>query len=89
MKHYPVIDLPIKYRRNFLNNPTPSPYDVVGITTGEFRPPKKGEFYLSGAIPKVYEAKENFTSSYNICILKRKQKIESYYLLPLEDKENG
>lgn len=24
--------------------------------TGEFRPPKKGEHYLSGAIPEVYKA---------------------------------
>jgi hypothetical protein len=34
--------------------------------TGEFRPPKKGEFYLSGAVPEVYRALEDLESSYHI-----------------------
>lgn len=32
--------------------------------TGEFRAPKKGEFYLSGAIITAYQAPNDFTSCY-------------------------
>ena len=35
--------------------------------TGEFRPPKSGEFYLSGAIPEVYQSVNNTSGdSYHI-----------------------
>jgi len=32
----------------------------------EYREPKKGEFYLSGAIPKVYRAENHLSSKYHI-----------------------
>jgi hypothetical protein len=44
--------------------PIASPYSVLGhrlavdhriISTGEYRPPKKGEWYISGAIAEGYE----------------------------------
>ena len=34
--------------------------------TGEFRPPKKGEWYLSGAIIEAYRAKADLVDSYVI-----------------------
>lgn len=34
--------------------------------TGEFRPPKKGEWYLSGAIVEAYRALNDLSSSYHI-----------------------
>lgn len=34
--------------------------------TGEFRPPRGGEYFLSGAIPQVYEALAELTTSYYI-----------------------
>jgi hypothetical protein len=34
--------------------------------TGEFRPPKAGEWYISGAIPEAYKALMDFTSSFQI-----------------------
>jgi hypothetical protein len=34
--------------------------------TGEFRTPKKGEWYLSGAIPAAYEAHADFDTEYYI-----------------------
>lgn len=56
--------------------PLASPYSVLphrlsskgfkGKLTGEFRPPKKGEWYLSGAIPECYEAPNDLLSSFNI-----------------------
>ena len=38
------------------------------VKTGEFRPPLKGEFYLSGAIPEVYLAPNNLSMSFNIMV---------------------
>jgi hypothetical protein len=34
--------------------------------TGEKRAPKRGEFYLSGAIPEVYRAPNDLTTPYYI-----------------------
>jgi hypothetical protein len=34
--------------------------------TGELRPPKKGEWYLSGAIPGAYLAKADLSTPYHI-----------------------
>lgn len=34
----------------------------------EFRPPRKGEFYLSGAIPCAYRAPNDLLTSYRIAI---------------------
>jgi hypothetical protein len=36
-------------------------------TTGEFRPPLKGEWYASGAIVEAYMAHNDLTTSYWIC----------------------
>lgn len=36
------------------------------VKTGEFREPKKGEFYLSGAIPEVYDAPNDLSTKYHI-----------------------
>ena len=33
------------------------------IATGEFRPPKAGEWYLSGAIIEAYKARADFTTA--------------------------
>jgi hypothetical protein len=39
---------------------------TIYVRTGEFRPPKKGEWYLSGAIPRAYKALNDLTSPYHI-----------------------
>lgn len=33
----------------------------------EYRPPKRGEYYLSGAIVEAYMAPEDMSSSYWVC----------------------
>ena len=40
--------------------------DIPGCykATGEFRCPNKGEFYISGAIPEVYQAPNDITHNY-------------------------
>lgn len=35
-------------------------------TIGEFRPPMKGEWYISGAIPEAYRAGFDLSTSYDI-----------------------
>lgn len=37
-------------------------------TTGEFRPPRKGEWYASGAIVQAYMAYNDLSDSYWICV---------------------
>jgi transposase len=36
------------------------------VQTGEFRAPRKGEFFLSGAIPEVYQAHNDLQTEYDI-----------------------
>lgn len=36
------------------------------VKTGEFRPPRRDEYYLSGAIPEVWRARGNLSSPYYI-----------------------
>lgn len=36
------------------------------IRSGEFRAPRKGEFYLSGAIPLAWEAPNDLGTAYHI-----------------------
>lgn len=34
--------------------------------TGEFRSPKQGEWYISGAVPEAYKAPNNLGTKFNI-----------------------
>jgi hypothetical protein len=36
------------------------------VKSGEFRPPRRGEWYLSGAIPQAWQAPNNFKTAYSI-----------------------
>ena len=59
MKMYPVVDhLPYSVRR-----------DVRAIRTGEFRCPKKGEWYVSGAVPEAYMAPNDLSMEFHIAKL--------------------
>lgn len=42
-----------------------------GVRTGEYRAPNAGEWYLSGAEPEAWKAKNNLTSPYYILRLVR------------------
>jgi hypothetical protein len=37
---------------------------IMAMPTGEFREPKKGEWYLSGAIVEAYKARNDLTTKY-------------------------
>lgn len=42
---------------------------------GPFRPPRKGEFFLSGAVVAAYRASHDMTSPYRIAIPTRPAKL--------------
>ena len=57
----------------------------VGVATGEYRPPKKGEYFLSGAIVEVYQAKQEFATSYHIAKVVRVETENVLRITPIED----
>ena len=65
MKMYPVMDF---HSENMMGK-------LRGISTGEFRPPKQGEWYISGAIPEVYHAKNNLLTPFHIARLVKVEQI--------------
>ena len=42
---------------------------IRAVATGEKRPPKKGEWFLSGAIVEAYKARNDMTTPYQIAEL--------------------
>ena len=57
----PRINLTKKYRAaSWLDKP--QWFEMVG----EYRPPKKGEYYVSGAIPEVYQAPNDLSQNHQI-----------------------
>ena len=43
--------------------------NIQGRKTREFRPPKKGELYISGAIPMIWQAPNDLSTSFWIAEL--------------------
>jgi len=51
------------------------------IKTGEYRAPKKGEWYLSGAIPEAWKAKNDLSSKYFILKIVKVEKLTTYRII--------
>ena len=49
---------------------------IRAVYTGEKRPPKQGEWYLSGAIVEAYRAPNDLSTPYHIAKLVKIQPIE-------------
>lgn len=49
--------------------------EIRAIKTGEMRCPKKGEWFLSGAIPEAYQATNDLTQEYRIAKLVRIKRV--------------
>lgn len=47
----------------------PNNKKFTAVPTGEFRPPKKGEWYLSGAVVEAYKARNDLTQEFHIARL--------------------
>jgi hypothetical protein len=62
---------------------------VQGIMTGEYRNPRAGEWYLSGAIPEVYLAKVDLSTPFHICqlVLTKTESVTTIIQTPEEVSE--
>ena len=52
-------------------NGSPARKGIAGKWTGDYRPPRAGEYYISGAIPEVYRAPNDLITPYHIARLVR------------------
>ena len=62
MKNPKLPPRPVHFE-GLVNNPS-SQLNMRWVRVIEYRPPRKGEYYLSGAIVEAFKAKNNLTSSY-------------------------
>ena len=53
---------------------------VMAKRTGEFRAPKQGEWFLSGAIPEAYRAPNDLSGGYDILELVVVRKVVNYVM---------
>ena len=68
-------DLPgVPFDKRFVSDFLPNRH-YKAVMIGRIRPPKKGEWYLSGAIPAAYRAPNDLTTSYHIMKLVRVETI--------------
>lgn len=60
------------------------PREVKAYRSGEFRNPKKGEWYISGAIPEAYQAKNDLSVPYLIARIVIVKEVTTYILERIE-----
>ena len=53
--------------------------------SGEKRPPKKGQWYLSGAVIEAYQAKRDLDAPYPIAEIYSTREVKSYVGVKLQD----
>jgi hypothetical protein len=51
---------------------------IMAINSKQFRCPKKGEWYLSGALPKAYQSPNDLSTEYYIATIVRVKKETNY-----------
>ena len=76
MKYYRLTDQPTREECDALNierprmvtwiPPTKDGRRLVAVRTSEFRKPRKGEWYLSGATPTAWRAPNDLSTKYRI-----------------------
>ena len=57
---------------------------IMAVKTGEFREPRKGDWYLSGAIAEGYRANHDLESKFHILQIVRSKKIEKIIIIERE-----
>jgi hypothetical protein len=73
--YYPLVDrVPGVYGRE--------QRDYMAERTGEYRPPRAGEWYVSGAIPEGYRAPNDLTMPHAIARLVRVRRYEVIEPMP-------
>ena len=58
---------------------------IMARRIGEFRSPKAGEYYLSGAVPLAWRAPNDFTVAYHICELVQTKRVETEHVIEVLD----
>ena len=66
-KYFPLADEPNAAELAVLN--VEDRVGVRAVATGEKRPPRKGEWFLSGSFIEAYRAENDLTPSYDIARL--------------------
>ena len=66
-KYYPLADEPSP--EELYNLQVPNKVGIRAMATGEIREPRKGEWFLSGAIVEAYRANNDLSIAYNIAKL--------------------
>ncbi len=66
-KYFPLADEPTADDLAALN--VEDQVGVRAMATGEFRPPQKGEWFLSGSYVEAYRAEVDLTTAYHIARL--------------------
>ena len=69
MRTYPLVDAPTAAECELLNVSPRNAAAIVAISSGEKRPPRAGEWYLSGAIVEAYRAPNDLAAAYHIARL--------------------
>jgi hypothetical protein len=94
MEAYPIADMPDHDERRQLGSlswleclPSSSMrcrVSVAATPTGERRAPKRGEWFLSGAIVTAYKAPNDLSTPYRIARLVRVERIEKVVFTPIK-----
>ena len=66
-KYFPLADEPSPADLSSLN--VEDRVGVRAVATGEFRPPRKGEWFLSGSYIEAYRAENDLPTAYHIARL--------------------
>jgi len=77
MKTYPLCSILSFSERKHFGVPETlfRPSTVKGIRTGEYRNPKAGEWFLSGAIPEAYHTLCDLNTKYHILKLVKVEQV--------------
>lgn len=75
---YKLIDWPSATERKALGKALGDGCEIRAIATTEFRKPKAGEWYISGAVPEAYRAMRDLDVEFTIAELVLTRLIVSY-----------
>lgn len=87
MKTYPLAS-PYSVMDHPLTRSAPEA-KVRAVRTDEFRPPRAGEWYLSGAIPAAYRAPNDLTTPFRILRLVAVREVTVEVISPLPEAARG
>jgi hypothetical protein len=67
---------------------TKSTFQIRAVATGQYRQPKAGEWYVSGAVPTAYRSPSDLSQCYHIVQLVRIHATRLHTVLDLDDERD-